>query len=125
MGRLFWIALGGAAGTLARYGLSNWCHQTLGLGFPYGTLAVNVAGSFLLGVVLQVGLTTGQLSPTLRLALGTGVMGGFTTYSTFNYETLKLLEERSYGVALLNVTVTLLGCLVAGVLGITLARRFA
>ncbi|WP_437515046.1 fluoride efflux transporter CrcB [Sorangium sp. So ce1099] len=123
MERWFWIGLGGAVGTLARYGLSTWCQQRFGAGFPYGTLAVNVIGSFLLGVILQVAATTELLSPTLRLALSTGVMGGFTTYSSFNYETIKLFEEGAWWVGALNVLVTVAGCMIAGVLGIFVARR--
>ena len=89
MTRFLWICVGGAAGTGARYLLSGWALATLGASFPWGTLAVNVLGSFLLGLLMQVGITTSLLSPTLRLALTTGVMGGFTTYSTFNYETIR------------------------------------
>ncbi|WP_437931042.1 fluoride efflux transporter CrcB [Sorangium sp. So ce291] len=123
MDRWFWIGLGGAAGTLARYGLSTWCQQRFGAAFPYGTLAVNVIGSFLLGVILQVAATTELLSPTLRLGLSTGVMGGFTTYSSFNYETIKLVEDRAWTLGALNVLVTVAGCLIAGVLGMAVARR--
>ncbi|XXT23733.1 fluoride efflux transporter CrcB [Sorangium sp. So ce429] len=123
MERWFWIGLGGAAGTLARYGLSTWCQQRFGAGFPYGTLAVNVIGSFLLGVILQVAATTELLSPTLRLALSTGLMGGFTTYSSFNYETIKLFEEGAWWVGALNVVITVAGCMIAGVLGIVITRR--
>ncbi len=123
MDRWFWIGLGGAAGTLARYGLSTWCQQRFGAGFPYGTLAVNVIGSFLLGVIMQVAATTELLSPTLRLGLGAGVMGGFTTYSSFNHETLKLFEDRAWMTGVVNVVVTVVGCLLAGVLGMAFARR--
>lgn len=123
MDRWFWIGLGGAAGTLARYGLSTWCQQRFGAGFPYGTLAVNVLGSFLLGVILQIAATTELLSPTLRLGLSTGVMGGFTTYSSFNYETIKLFEDRAWMAGVANVVITVAGCLLAGVLGMAVARR--
>ncbi|MGK3994481.1 fluoride efflux transporter CrcB [Sorangium sp. So ce1024] len=122
MERLFWIGLGGAAGTLARYGLSTWCIQRFGAGFPYGTLAVNVLGSFLLGVIMQVAASTELLSPTLRLSLSTGVMGGFTTYSSFNYETLRLFEDRAW-MGVMNLVVTVAGCLIAGVLGMGVVRR--
>ncbi|WP_434047510.1 MULTISPECIES: fluoride efflux transporter CrcB [Sorangium] len=122
MDRWFWIGLGGAAGTLARYGLSTWCQQRFGAGFPYGTLAVNVIGSFLLGVIMQIAASTELLSPTLRLGLGTGVMGGFTTYSSFNHETIRLFDDRAW-MGVLNVVVTVAGCLVAGVLGMTVVRR--
>ncbi|WP_437746623.1 fluoride efflux transporter CrcB [Sorangium sp. So ce1504] len=123
MDRWFWIGLGGAAGTLARYGLSTWCQQRFGAEFPYGTLAVNVIGSFLLGAIGEVAATTELLSPTLRLSLSTGVMGGFTTYSSFNNETIRLIEYKSWAVGLANIAITLVGCLLAGVLGMVVARR--
>ena len=122
MGRLLWISAGGALGTAARYLLSVWLLGVLGPAFPYGTLAVNVIGSFLLGVIMHVGLTTSLLSPTARLVLGTGVMGGFTTYSTFNYETLRYLQDGAWGLAALNVATTLVVCLAAGALGVAAAR---
>ncbi|MCC6554928.1 MAG: CrcB family protein [Polyangiaceae bacterium] len=123
MERWFWIGLGGAAGTLARHALSAWCQERFGMGFPYGTLAVNVLGSFLLCAVMQIALTTDLISPTLRLALGTGVMGGFTTYSTFNYEMIKMLQGRAWALGALNLSATLIGCLIAGLLGMATARR--
>lgn len=123
--RIFWICLGGAAGTAARYLLSGWLAQTLGAGFPYGTLAVNVLGSFLLGLIMPVALLTDALSPTARLALTTGLMGGFTTYSSFNYETLQLFQENAWFLGLVNVGVTVLGCLLAGALGIFCGRLLA
>lgn len=122
MGRLLLIGLGGAVGTLARYGLAVACEQRFGAAFPYGTLAVNVIGSFLLGLVMQVGLTSDVLSPTMRLALGTGLIGGFTTYSTFNYETLKLWQDGAWRTAFINLTATVLGGLVAGLCGVLAAR---
>jgi len=122
MGRLALISLGGALGTAARYLLSVWLLRTLGPAFPYGTLAVNVIGSFLLGVIMQAGLDTTILSPAARVVLGTGVMGGFTTYSTFNYETLQYLQEGAWAMASLNVATTLLVCLAAGALGVAVAR---
>lgn len=125
MDRLLWICLGGAAGTGARYLLAGWMLSALGPAFPYGTLAVNAIGSFLLGLLMQVGLATEWMSPTLRLALTTGVMGGFTTYSTFSYETLKLVEDRALGMAALNVCVTVIGCLAAAFLGMAAGRWIA
>lgn len=122
MGRLAWISAGGAVGTAARYLLSGWLLGVLGPAFPYGTLAVNVIGSFLLGVIMHVGLTTSLLSPDARLVLGTGVMGGFTTYSTFNYETLRYLQDGAWAMAGLDVLATLLVCLAAGAAGIAAAR---
>ncbi|MEP7009859.1 MAG: fluoride efflux transporter CrcB [Acidobacteriota bacterium] len=123
MVRLLWISLGGAVGTAARYLLSGWILRTAGPGFPWGTLAVNTIGSFLLGLLMAVGSTS--LSPTLRLALTTGVMGGFTTYSTFNYETLKALQDSAWLVAFANLSVTVFGCLIAGLLGFAAGRWLA
>ncbi|HEY0557909.1 MAG TPA: fluoride efflux transporter CrcB [Thermoanaerobaculia bacterium] len=125
MGRFLWICLGGAAGTGARYLLSGWLLRALGPGFPWGTLAVNVIGSFLLGLLMQIAIATALLSPTLRLTLTTGVMGGFTTYSTFNYETLQYLQQNEWLAAGTNVAATLLVCLAAGALGVLTGRLLA
>jgi fluoride exporter len=122
MARFLWICLGGAIGTGARYLLSGWLLRVAGPGFPYGTLAVNVLGSFLLCLLMQIGLSTEAVPPTLRLVLATGVLGGFTTYSTFNYETLRLLQEDAWLLGLANLGITVAACLVAGLLGITAGR---
>jgi CrcB protein len=122
MNRLWLVCLGGAIGSGARYLIAQEAPRILGTAFPYGTLAVNVAGSLLLGAIMHVGLTTTAISPDLRLMLTTGVMGGFTTYSTFNYETLEYLRAGSYWLAGLNVAVTLVACLLAGVVGLLAAR---
>jgi fluoride exporter len=123
MGRLLLICLGGALGTAARYGVSVWARGALGAAFPYGTIAVNLIGSFLLGVIMVVGHRAELIPPNLRLALSAGAMGGLTTYSSFNYEALVLFEERSYRVAALYLASTLFGCLVAGFAGIALGKR--
>ncbi len=122
MTRLFWICLGGAAGTGARYWLSGWLLRHAGPGFPYGTLAVNTIGSFFLGFLMEIGTTGGLLGPTLRIALTTGVMGGFTTYSTFNYETIEYVREGAWSLAAGNVAVTLGVCLVAGFAGLAAGK---
>lgn len=122
MSRFLWICLGGAAGTGARYLLSGWALTTFGAFFPWGTLAVNVIGSFLLGLIMQIGIATPILSPTLRLTLTTGVMGGFTTYSTFNYETMRYIQDGAWRLAIGNVLATLVVCLAAGFAGVALGR---
>lgn len=122
MTRFLWICLGGAVGTGARYLLSGWILRSAGPGFPWWTLAVNVIGSFLLGLILQVARTTELMTPTLVLALTTGVMGGFTTYSTFNYETIELFLRDEWLLGAANVGGTLTACLVAGGLGLLLGR---
>jgi len=123
--RFLLICLGGAIGTGARYLVAVWMPRTVGTAFPYGTLLVNVSGSFLLGLLMQLSLSTQVISADMRLIIGAGILGGFTTYSTFNYETLALLREDAWGVALANTAATLIGCLVAGALGIGLARAVA
>jgi CrcB protein len=122
MTRFLWICLGGAVGTGARYLVSGWALVALGTSFPYGTLAVNVIGSFLLGFLMQIGIATPLLSPTLRLTLTTGVMGGFTTYSAFNYETMRYVQDGSWQLAFANLAVTLAGCLAAGFAGLAAGR---
>jgi CrcB protein len=120
--RLLLVCLGGALGSGARYLVSTWAMRALGADFPRGTLIVNVVGSFLLAAILAASLPGGPLSPTARLFLGAGVMGGFTTYSSFNAETLALVEQGSVGLAAANVALTVVGCLLAGVAGLALAR---
>lgn len=122
MTRFLWICLGGAVGTGARYLLSGWMLRTLGPGFPYGTLAVNTLGCFLIGLIMQVALATEGFPPTLRLALTTGVLGGFTTYSAFNYETLQLAQEGSWMLGWINLGATVIAGWAAGLLGLAAGR---
>ena len=122
MSRFLWICAAGAVGTGARYLISGWALALLGAGFPFGTLVVNVTGSFLIGLVMQVGLATPILSPTLRMTLTTGFIGGFTTYSTFNFETIRLVQTGAWKLAIGNVVITLVTCFAAGLAGIGLGR---
>lgn len=123
MERLFFICLAGAFGTGARYLIGYWVTDRFGTGFPYATLWVNLAGCFLMGLLMTLVTSTPALSPTARLALTVGFLGGFTTYSSFNYETTELLRNGAPWSALLNVSLTLLGCFTAGLAGSTLAER--
>jgi CrcB protein len=125
MSRFLSVCIGGAVGTGARYLVSGWALRYLGPAFPYGTLIVNVTGSFLLSVIMQVGLTTSLLSPTLRIVLASGVMGGYTTYSSFNYETLRYAQDGAWGLAALNIGATVTACLLAGILGLACGRWLA
>jgi CrcB protein len=122
MERLFWICLAGAAGTGTRYLIALWAAQRFGSSFPYGTLIVNVTGCFLIAVIMQVAIAT-SWSPTLRSALTIGYIGGLTTYSSFNYETTRLLQDGAPDVAALNAFVTLVGCVAAGWLGLIASRQ--
>ena len=122
MTRFALICLGGAVRTGARYLLGGVVARWAGPDFPYGTLLINVLGSFLIGIVQQVGLSTLLISDTLRLVLAIGVMGGFTTYSSFSYETIRLLEAGSWVAASLYVALTTALCLACCVAGLSLGR---
>jgi fluoride exporter len=125
MAQILLIGFAGALGTLSRYFVGLWAGRVLGTGFPYGTLIVNLVGCFLIALVYQLAMSTTLISATARMTLTTGFMGGLTTYSSFNYETTTLLRERAWAAGLLNLSVTLIGCFIAGVLGLALARRIA
>ncbi|HXZ86528.1 MAG TPA: CrcB family protein [Myxococcota bacterium] len=122
MDRLAWVCLGSALGGGARYLVSLAALNLLGASFPWGTLAVNVVGSFLISFIMHVALETTLIAPSLRIFLTTGIMGGLTTYSTFNFETLGFAAEGDWPRAGANLAVTVVGCLVAGVLGVASGR---
>jgi CrcB protein len=125
MTNLVLVCVGGALGSGARYLVATWVAEAFGTAFPRGTILVNLVGSFLIALVMGLSLRTGAVPPRVRLFLTTGVMGGFTTYSSFNYETLQLLTEGAVADAVLNVAVTVLGCFAAGILGLVCARFIA
>ena len=116
MSRALLVCLAGAIGTGARYWVSGAALRALGPAFPYGTLFVNVVGSFVLAAIMHLALRA-TISPDLRLVLGTGFCGGFTTYSTFNYETMKSLQDGAWGLAAANIVATLMVCMLAGLAG--------
>jgi CrcB protein len=116
------IAIFGAAGCVARFGLSGLTYRFAGAGFPYGTLAVNVLGSFFLGAFLESGGRIFLLPPTLRTAIALGFFGGFTTFSTFSFETVKMIEEGSFMMAGINVASSLFVCLIGAYGGIFISR---
>jgi len=122
VGRLLLVCLGGALGSGARYLVSSWAARVLGPDFPRGTLIVNVTGSFLLCAIMAASAASAAITPELRLFLGAGILGGYTTYSSFNYETLALVEQGSLGVAAANLGLTVFGCAAAGFAGLALAR---
>jgi CrcB protein len=124
MYRLFWICLAGAVGTGARYLVAIWTAKRLGTGFPYGTFIVNVTGCFMIAGLMHLA-TVNAWPATVRAALTIGFLGGFTTYSSFNYETARLLEEGAIATALLNVVLTVCAGFTAGWLGLLLARQLA
>lgn len=122
MERFGWICLAGAAGTGTRYLIGLWAGDRFGAAFPYGTLIVNIVGCFLIAVVMQTALEVAAFPPNLRFALTTGFMGGLTTYSSFAYETTRLVENGARGAAALNFAITTVACFVAIILGLALPR---
>jgi fluoride exporter len=122
MERFLWICAAGAAGTGARYLIALWAVQRFGSTFPFGTLIVNLTGCFAIAAVMHASLTF-AIPPTLRSAITIGFLGGLTTYSSFNYETTRLLDHGAAGAAALNVVATVVGAFMAGWLGMLVARQ--
>lgn len=118
------VFLGSGLGGVGRYLMALWIGRTFGTAFPYGTIAINTIGSFVIVVIMQLGLAH-KISPDARLLLTTGVIGGFTTYSTFNYETMAFWQQGGWVAGGLNIGVTVLLCLVAGGLGVWVGRIIA
>jgi len=116
------VGVAGFLGAISRYLVGGWVYRLLPGTFPFGTLAVNVIGSMLLGAVFQLGTERAVLSPEMRIAIGTGFLGAFTTFSSFSLETTNLLKEGSLLLATLNVGGNLLLCLGAVMLGMALVR---
>ena len=123
METVLFIAGFGALGCLARYFLSGWVYALLGRGFPYGTFAVNIFGAFFIGLVMEFSLRSTMISQNLRIGLAIGFLGGLTTFSTFSFETFKLLEDGQFAVALANVLLSVTVCLLFTWLGIIAARQ--
>ena len=125
MMRFLLVCLGGAIGSGARYVLAGWMAVRFGGGLPLGILLVNVLGSFALSVVMTLALRTPVMPPDLRVFLTTGVLGGFTTYSSFNYDALHFLAQGQMATSALYIGATVLGCLASGWAGMVCARILA
>ena len=123
MKALVFIAVGGAVGAVLRYGTSVTVYSLLGRGFPYGTLFVNVSGSLLMGFLGVMMLERFDPGPEWRAAILVGVLGSFTTFSTFSMETLNLFEQGEVVPALANIALSVLVCLAAVWLGVVLGRQ--
>jgi CrcB protein len=119
------IALFCAGGGVSRYYLSGWVYSLLGRSFPYGTFVVNIVGAYLIGLVMELGLRSTALSDTWRLGLTVGFLGGLTTFSTFSYETFKLLEDGQFLLAAVNVLASVCICLLCTWLGIVTIRALS
>jgi CrcB protein len=121
--RIFWsIAGGGAVGCLSRYYLAQFIQQRAGADFPAGTLLVNITGSFVLGFLMRYALQSGAISAETRAMLTTGFCGGYTTFSTFSYETALMINDAEYARAALYVGSSVAVSLVATFLGFAAAN---
>jgi fluoride exporter len=122
MQRWILIGLAGFAGTLLRYGLSGWIARRFGETFPLGTLIVNLIGCFLAGLLFYLMFDRYLVNQTVRIVLMIGLLGGFTTFSSFGLQTFTLLRDGEMGLALLNIAVSNLGGLLMVWVGYSLAR---
>ncbi len=116
------VALGGCVGALLRYWLSGLVSEKAAGDFPWGTLVINLTGSFVIGLFLTMALEIFSWNPEWRIFFATGLLGAFTTFSTFSYETLSLLREGMWLGAFANMAAHLFGCIGAAFLGFVLAR---
>lgn len=120
---IWYVALGSAAGGVLRYLLGGWIQQRAGGTFPLQTLLINVSGSFLLGLLQRYALESTAISPEVRTMLTIGFCGGYTTFSTFSFETVRMLEDGDWSRAALYIGLSVVLCVAAAVLGIAAARE--
>ena len=123
MSQLIAIAAGGAAGALLRYWVSTGVYGLLGRGFPHGTLVVNVLGSLVMGLLYVLFLERMTVAPEVRAGILIGLLGAFTTFSTFSIETLNLIEQAALFKAGLNILLSVGACILATWLGVSVARQ--
>ncbi|WP_297809696.1 fluoride efflux transporter CrcB [uncultured Methylophaga sp.] len=123
MQQLVAIAIGGAVGAVLRFSVSTGVHRMMGKDFPYGTLTVNVLGSLLMGFFFIMLVERQISSVELRSGILFGVLGAFTTFSSFSFETLALLESGDWGKALINVFLSVSCCLLATWIGLSIGRQ--
>jgi fluoride exporter len=122
--KIFWaIAVGAAAGGVSRYYLASAIQQRMGASFPWGTLAINITGSLLLGFLIRYSLATPAISPEVRAMLTVGFCGGYTTFSSYSYETMVLIEDGEIGRAAMYSLGSVVLALVATFAGFMLARE--
>lgn len=117
------IGMGGFFGAISRYIVSDWAAQKWGATFPYGTLLINLTGSFLLGLFLTVATERLLVDPRVRLFFATGFLGAFTTFSTFTYESAELWLNGGRGLGLTNLVVSVVSGLLMALLGIWLGKQ--
>jgi fluoride exporter len=103
LGALLWVGLGGFLGAIARYGLGGWAAARWGATFPWGTFVINITGSFILGFFMALAQYRPWLHPQLRLLFAVGFVGAYTTFSTYTYESMRLMMDGQFALAALNV----------------------
>ncbi|MDX8390348.1 MAG: fluoride efflux transporter CrcB [Mariprofundaceae bacterium] len=123
MKQLLAVAAGGAIGAVLRWLMAAFVQRWAGSAFPWGTLCVNVIGSLLLGFIFVYMIERSAANELLRLGLTVGLLGAFTTFSTFSLETIRLLQSGALAVAMMNIVAQLTLCLIAAWLGVQLARQ--
>jgi CrcB protein len=123
-----WVAIGGALGSMARYGIGGFVSERWGQVFPWNTLVVNVTGSFVIGILGALTAAEGRMTPQSRVfatqLLITGVCGGYTTFSSFSLQTLKLIQDRQWLYAGGNILLSVVLCMIAVWLGYLLGSMF-
>jgi len=122
MNMILLVAVGGAVGSVARYLMASSIQTATGWDFPIGTVLVNILGCFLIGILYVLLVARHDPRHDLRALLMVGVMGGFTTFSSFSLETVTMAMSGNFGGATLNVVISVAACLVGTILGVTLAR---
>jgi len=108
VGKYFAVGVGGFVGSIARFWLAVYVGQRMGTRFPYGTFLINVSGSFLIGLVMTILTERTHLSPIYRYLIPIGFIGGYTTFSTFEYETLRATQEGQFTIGLINMVLSVL-----------------
>jgi len=120
---IWYVALGSAVGGVLRFLLGGWIQERAGTTFPVQTLLINVSGSFLLGLIQRYALDTTAISPEVRTLLTIGFCGGYTTFSTFSLETVRLLEDGDWRRAALYIGSSVVLCIGAAIAGVFLAKE--
>jgi len=124
MEKYFFEGLGGFIGSMCRYGMSGLIYKIVGDRFPYGTMVVNILGCFTIGFLMMMFEERWLVHPNLRLLLTVGVLGGFTTFSTFSYETIELFRGGNFNLGLINAFGSMCFCVSAAWMGSIAAKLF-
>ncbi len=123
-----WVAIGGALGSMARYGIGGLISEKTGGTFPWGTLVINVTGSFIIGILGALTIPEGKMAPQTRAfatqLLITGVCGGYTTFSSFSLQTLNLIRDGEWFYAAGNILLSVVLCMIAVWIGYVLGNKF-